>query len=123
MVYDDAEKLYAEVRKDGKALLEDAFKVLFPNSQPLTSESKLKSVPSLDHIVAFNTTFFPRQDIVEIPLGNATSGLKSQIVQASKNGTGYAIMDCAGGGSAGILDHDLNAKSLSGVPKPVSGEF
>ncbi|KAF8077573.1 hypothetical protein FPV67DRAFT_1662392 [Lyophyllum atratum] len=29
MVYDDAEKLYAEVRKDGESLLEEAFGVLF----------------------------------------------------------------------------------------------
>ena len=97
MVYDDAEKLYAEVRKEGEALIEEAFKAIFPSSVALTDPSFKKKTGTL---VGYNTTFFPRRDIVEVPLtGGGASKLRSQIVQASKDGTvGLALMDCATGG-------------------------
>ena len=41
MVYDDAEILYAEIKRDGELLLEEAFSVLFPASVPLVSRTKL----------------------------------------------------------------------------------
>ena len=97
MVYEDAEKLYAEVTKDGHVLLEEAFKAIFPPSISLTDPAfKTKKAGT---VVGFNTTFFPRRDIVEIPLAGAASRLRSQVVQASKDGaTGFAPMDCAVGG-------------------------
>lgn len=120
MVYDDAEVLYAEVKRDGEALLEDAFSVLFPNSVPLSSSTRSKSLAGSSKIVAFNTTFFPRWDIVKVPLAKAGSTLKSQILQASDDGKeGYAIMHCPGGGATGELKHPSNA--LHGQLKPVSG--
>ncbi|KAI0640866.1 glycosyl hydrolases family 38 N-terminal domain-containing protein [Trametes meyenii] len=94
MVYDDAEKLYAEVRKEGEALIEEAFKAIFPPSISLADPTfKLKKAGTL---VGYNTTFFPRRDIIEVPLTGAASRLRSQVVQASKDGTvGLALMDCA----------------------------
>ncbi|KAI0742249.1 glycoside hydrolase family 38 protein [Daedaleopsis nitida] len=97
MVYEDAEKLYGEVRKDGRALLEAAFKAIFPPSISLTDPAfKSKKTGT---IVGFNTTFFPRRDIVVVPMAGAASRLRSQVVQTSKNGTtGFALLDCAAGG-------------------------
>ncbi|KAI0338667.1 hypothetical protein BDW22DRAFT_1362757 [Trametopsis cervina] len=96
MVYDDAEKLYAEVRKDGEELLEDAFNTLFPRSSPLGSVVNARTPGT---IVAYNTTFFPRRDIVEVPLTGNAAGLKNQVVQASEDGSiGYALLDCSEGG-------------------------
>ncbi|KAI0753803.1 hypothetical protein C8Q74DRAFT_1373733 [Fomes fomentarius] len=114
MVYDDAEKLYAEVHKDGKALIEEAFKAIFPPSVSLTDPAlKTKKTGT---IVGFNTTFFPRRDIVEVPLTGAASRLKSQVVQASKSGsTGLALMDCAAGGGVAY------STGLYADCKPVSG--
>lgn len=120
MVYDDAEKLYAEVKKDGEALLEEAFSVLFPNSVPLTPSTRSKALAGSSKIVAYNTTFFPRWDIIKIPLAKAGTSLKSQILQASDDGReGYAIMHCANGAGAGELKHPSNA--LHAHLKPVSG--
>jgi len=122
MVYDDAEVLYAEVKKDGEALLEEAFSILFPSSVPLTSSTRSKALGGSSKIVAYNTTFFPRWDIVKIPLVKAGPGLKSQILQASDDGReGYAIMHCANGGAPGELKHPSNA--LHAHLKPVSGEM
>lgn len=114
MVYDDAEKLYAEVRKDGEALLEAAFKTLFPDSVPL---SKATSVRSPGSIIAYNTTFFPRRDVLQVPLSGKTSSLKSQVVQASEDGSvGYALLDCSEGGNV------ARPSGLFANCMPVSGE-
>lgn len=43
MVYDDAEVLYAEVAKDGKDIIESAYRVLMPESSPIV---KGVAVPS-----------------------------------------------------------------------------
>ncbi|TFK83854.1 glycoside hydrolase family 38 protein [Polyporus arcularius HHB13444] len=113
MVYDDAEKLYAEVRKDGEILLEEAFKAIFPPSVSLSDPSfKSKKTGT---IVGFNTTFFPRRDIVEVPLSGAAQRLKSQVVQTAKNGaSGFALLDCsAGGGVAYGTGMYANCKPVS----------
>jgi alpha-mannosidase len=100
MVYEDAEKLYAEVRKDGDALLEEAFEALFEKSIPLPQYATLKSFDGLGGLVGFNTSFFPRLDVVKIPLRGAASQLRSKVVQTSVDGSvGYALMDSSAGGS------------------------
>jgi len=79
MVYDDAEKLYSEVRTSG---------IL-----PRPRFSLLPSSKSMD-ILATNTTPFARRNVVRVPLANST--LRSQVVQASKDGTyGYALLSDA----------------------------
>ncbi|OBZ74598.1 Alpha-mannosidase [Grifola frondosa] len=96
MVYEDAEKLYAEVRKDGKELLNEAFDALFPSSIRWMISHSSQRKPALSW---HNTTFFPRRDIVKVPLVGNASSLRSQVVQASKDGTsGFALMDCQAGG-------------------------
>ncbi|EKM52905.1 glycoside hydrolase family 38 protein, partial [Phanerochaete carnosa HHB-10118-sp] len=94
MVYDDAEKLYAEVREDGEALFQEATEVLLPKALPLTAAS----FKAPGNIVGINTTFFPRRDIVEVPLSGVPTHLKAQVVQTSKDGaTGYALLNCPQG--------------------------
>ncbi|KAF8900480.1 glycoside hydrolase family 38 protein [Gymnopilus junonius] len=119
MVYDDAEILYAEVKKDGEGLLEEALSVLFPNSVPLTPSTRSKVLAGSSKIVAYNTTFFPRWDIIKVPLSKAGPALKSLVLQASDDGKeGYAIMHCADGAGAGELKHPSNA--LHAHLKPAS---
>ena len=113
MVYDDAEKLYAEVRKDGQDLLEEATSVLLPKSVALATAA----VGSANgDIIGINTTFFPRRDIVEVPLASATAHLKSQVVHTSKDGSkGYALLNCTKGG------HLARTSGLFSDCMPVSG--
>ncbi|KAI4519924.1 glycoside hydrolase family 38 protein [Schizophyllum commune Loenen D] len=74
MVYDDAEKLYAEVTSDGKHMLEDALSVLLPGSKAAgggiggigAAEAEFKGRGSL---VALNTTPFPRREVIRVPAG------------------------------------------------------
>lgn len=121
MVYDDAEVLYAEVKRDGETLLEEAFSILLPNSVPLTPATRSKSLAGSCKIVAYNTTFFPRWEIINVPLTKAGSLLRSQILQASDDGReGYAIMHCAKGAGPGELKNPSNA--LHAHLKPVSGQ-
>ncbi|KAJ6546194.1 glycoside hydrolase family 38 protein [Mycena vulgaris] len=100
MVYDDAEKLYAEVRKDGDKMLDDALDVIFGGARRLTGAT----TASLDQIVAYNTTFFPRREVVVLPLMGGASALKGQVAQVSADGAeGYAVVHCAGGARAAGL--------------------
>ena len=113
MVYDDAEKLYAEVRKDGEKLLEDAFSALFPKSVSINQAANIRPH---GEIVAYNSTFFKRRDVVQIPLTSGGTYLRSQVVQASKDGaTGYALLDYSAGG------HLAKPSGLFADCTPVSG--
>ena len=95
MVYEDAEKLYAQVKKDGEELIQEAFNAIlgFPSSDARTQ-------PVSGNFIGFNTTPFPRRDVVKVPFaGPQAAKLKSKLVQTTKDGKeGYALMDCATGG-------------------------
>ncbi|KAG1869378.1 glycoside hydrolase family 38 protein [Suillus subalutaceus] len=72
MVYDDADKLYAEVREACTGLLEDAF-------------------------IAFNATSFARHDVIKVPLSRDAARMKAQVIQTSADGKhGYALMHSVG---------------------------
>ncbi|KAG6847892.1 hypothetical protein H0H93_005147, partial [Arthromyces matolae] len=116
MVYEDAEKLYAEIAKDGQAMVEEALHVILPFSVPLDANTNPKSISSSGTIVGFNTTFFRRSDVIQVPLIGAGSALKSQVLQTSNDGTvGYAVMNTPGGASLGTLctpENGLHAQIL-----------
>jgi len=100
MVYDDAEKLYAEVRKDVESLLEEAFGTLLQKSIPVSQEIPLQVAGTSGCLVGFNMTSFPRRDIIKIPLHATGSHMKSKVVQTSLNGSlGYVLMDFSEDGS------------------------
>ena len=121
LVYEDAEAIYAEVKRDGELLVEEAFSVLIPKSVPLTPATTSKPLSGSCKIVAYNTTFFPRWEIVKVPLTKAGSQLKSHILQASDDcREGYAIMHCPKGAGLGELQSPSNA--LHAHLKPVSSK-
>lgn len=94
MVYDDAEKIYARVAKDGKALLEAALQTLIPKSVAVSLDQPLQSAAN-GQIIAYNTTPFPRLDVVQVPLhGPGANKLKAEVVQVAKDGnSGFILVD------------------------------
>ncbi|EGN94808.1 glycoside hydrolase family 38 protein [Serpula lacrymans var. lacrymans S7.3] len=119
MVYDDAEKLYGEVRKACDSALEEAFQALFAKSIPVLGDRSIKALSQPSDLIAINTTSFSRRDVVKIPLqgsGSALKSLKSKIVQVSTDGAfGYALMNCSEG------DNVATATGLFADSLPVSG--
>ncbi|KAF8259316.1 glycosyl hydrolases family 38 N-terminal domain-containing protein [Lactarius quietus] len=91
MVYEDAEKLYAEVRVDTEALTEEALRVIYPGSLPHSSASGPHT------LFAHNTTPFARRDI------------------ATSDGTeGYALLEGGLGGGL-VLSSQISYRDLKGV--------
>ena len=122
MVYEDAEKLYTEVRKSGEAILDDAFDILLgASNSAFIPSSNPKALPRNAKLVGYNTTFFQRRDIVEVPLLGASAELKSQVLQTSSDGKiGYVVM-CNEGGGVGTLC--TPATGLHEWIMPASGIF
>jgi alpha-mannosidase len=92
MVYEDAEKLYAEVRTDMEALIDNAMRVLYPGSLSLSSVTSAATSGPLT-IFAHNTTPFARRDIVRVPLtsGGISSGDVLQTTSDGKEGYGGIV--------------------------------
>jgi alpha-mannosidase len=104
MVYEDAERLYAEVRTDTEALMDNTMRVLYPGSLSLSS---VASAATSTH----NTTSFSRREIVRVPLtsGGISSG---DVLQTTSDGEeGYIVLEGgAGGGLA--LPSQISIKNL-----------
>ena len=113
MVYEDAEKLYAQVKKEGMELIEEAFKAIFG-----WSSSDARTQPVSGNFIGFNTTPFPRRDVVKVPFaGPYVAKLRSKLVQTTKDGKeGYALMDCSAGGPL------CSSSGMFADCHPVSGE-
>jgi alpha-mannosidase len=107
MVYDDAEKLYAEIRQDSKTMIKDAMKTIF--SGWLAPENSTGS------LLAYNTTFFPRREVMPIAL-DGSKDLVRQVAQVSADGrTGYALLDApAGAGLARSIGMFADCMPVSG---------
>jgi len=113
MVYDDAEKLYAEVRADAEAVVDNALCVLYPDSAPLSSVASAPASGPLT-VFAHNTTPFPRRDIVRVPLaeGRISSG---NVLQTTSDGKeGYVVLEGGAGGGL-VLPSQISAKDLGGA--------
>jgi len=116
MVYKDAEKIYAQVKKDGSKLIEEAFEAIFGCA---TSDARTQHVSG--NFVGFNTTPFPRRDVIKVPFaGPHAAKLRSTLVQTTKDGKeGYALMDSPMGGplcsSSGMFAdcHPVSGKPVS----------
>ena len=109
MVYEDAEKYYANVAKKGRQLIHEALDALF--DLPPTSASQGKGT-----VLAFNPTMFPRLDIIKVPLAT-TSFAQDAIVQAAEDGTHeYLLMQSEHGSGCSIPRGLLSeCRSASGV--------
>jgi len=113
MVYDDAEKLYAEVRADAEAVVDNALCVLYPGSALLSSVATASASGPLT-VFAHNTTPFPRRDIVRVPLaeGRISSG---NVLQTTSDGKeGYVVLEGGAGGGL-VLPSQIGAKDLGGT--------
>ena len=129
MVYDDAEKLYAEVAKDGKDMFEEAVGALVPDTLPLTAlssptssdQTHLPSHPGKWRLVGLNTVHAPRREVVEVPLvGPGAIKLRGEVVQIAKDGSkAFAIMETDDPhiSGAGLL----SAKGMYADLQPVAG--
>jgi alpha-mannosidase len=95
MVYEDAEKLYAEVARDGKALFKEAASAYLQNIIPISKVLEASSPYPKGRLVAMNTVHHKRREVVEIPMvGSAAVHLKSEVIQLSKDGSkAYALME------------------------------
>ncbi|KZS95622.1 hypothetical protein SISNIDRAFT_452270 [Sistotremastrum niveocremeum HHB9708] len=109
MVYDDAEKLYAEVSKAGHQILEEAFQALFPSSISLPFSPSSSSLPESSDkgsIIGYNTLPFARRAVIGLPLGTGVkgNGMRGEAVQISKDGNvGYYLMDSSASEGAGVV--------------------
>ena len=117
MVYEDAEKLYSEVRVDTEKVINKALAVLYPNSLPLSSAVPAPTSEPLT-VFAHNTTFFARRDVVRVPLGEKGISSENVLLQKSSDGKeGYIVLEGgAGGGLA--LPSQISAKDLNGTQTP-----
>ncbi|KAG8760256.1 Glycoside hydrolase, 38 vacuolar alpha mannosidase [Serendipita sp. 396] len=117
MVYEDAEKLYSEVAKEGRKLFKEAVSAYLGGFIPLMSLIQdQKPFPS-GRLVALNTVHATRREIIEVPLlGPSSVNLKSQVVQISRDGSkAFALMD-SDDNAGGIL----LAKGIYADIKPVT---
>lgn len=96
MVYEDAERIYAHVKKEAQELLEDASQKLMPNSIPFSMTYPLQTSTN-GKIVAYNTTPFRYLAVIEVPLnGAAGNRLKAEIVQINRKGnSGLVLIDAS----------------------------
>ena len=114
MVYEDAEKLYAEVRTDAEVLINNALGVLYPGSLPLSSSLPVPASGTLT-LFAHNTTPFARRDVVRVPLGKGGVGSENVLLQTTSDGKeGYVILEGGTGGGL-VLPSQISAKDLTGA--------
>ena len=113
MVYKDAEKLYAEVRADTEAVVDNALCVLYPGSVPLSSAATAPASGPLT-VFAHNTTPFPRRDIVRIPLAESRIGSGNVLQTTSDGKEGYVVLEGSAGGGL-VLPSQISAKDLGGA--------
>lgn len=118
MVYDDAEKLYAEVARDGKSMFKEAAASYLQNIVPLSSILDSQSPVDKGRIIALNTVHHTRREVVEIPLvGPAAVNLRSEVVQVSTDGSkAYALMDSEDNGGG-----FLKTKGIYADLQPATG--
>jgi len=129
MVYDDAEKLYAEVAKDGKDMFEEAARTLMPDTLPLSAlaaptpsgQTGLPGHSGSGRLVGLNTVHASRREVVEVPLvGPGAMKLRGEVVQIAKDGRkAFAIMetDDVHTNGAGLV----SAKGMYADLQPVAG--
>jgi len=114
MVYEDAEKLYAEVRVDTETLVDKALAVLYPGSLPLPSAAPASTSGPLT-VFAHNTTPFARRDVVRVPLGEKGISSGNVLLQKTSDGKeGYVVLESGAGGGLS-LPSQISTKDLSGA--------
>ncbi|KIK17686.1 glycoside hydrolase family 38 protein [Pisolithus microcarpus 441] len=116
IVYDDAERLYSEVRRDCQKMLDEVFGVLLTAPSTACGDSVLAGRPS--GFLALNLTPFSRQEVVEVPLsGDGALPSFPTVIQRSLDGKrGYALIECE---EDSICDRETSVHECL----PASGTF
>jgi alpha-mannosidase len=119
MVYEDAEKLYAEVRTDTEKLVDRALAVLYPSSVPLLSAVPASTSGPL-MVFAHNTTAFARRDVVRVPLSERGISSGNVLLQKTDDGKeGYVVLEGGAGGGL-VLPSQISTKDLNGTQTPIA---
>jgi alpha-mannosidase len=106
MVYEDAEKLYSEVAKDGHQMIQKALDSLIG---PSTSSSK--------DMIALNTIPMPRCEVVKVPLVGASPSTVDRFDQVTHNGKcGYGLYRSNGMTLGQVQTSPKLQNSVSGMP-------
>jgi len=114
MVYEDAEKLYAEVCTDTETIVDRVLAILYPSSLPLSAAVPMSSSGPLT-VFAHNTMPFARRDVVRVPLGKRGINSGNVLLQKISDGKeGYVVLEGGAGGGL-VLPGQISAKDLNGT--------
>ena len=93
MVYEDAEKYYEKIAQVGHQLMREALDALFDlPADTMGSQNQ-------GEFFAFNSTMFPRSDVIKVPL-SSTSSPHVQVAEDAKHG--YVLMQSQHGSGYSI---------------------
>lgn len=125
-VYEDVEKLYAEVGQKGLALLEAARKAALYGSQTIDLETN--SMNRGGSLIGLNTLSFPRQEIIRIPL-DKYDGRSAFSASNADDDYGFIIAKDKHGNSLTELEslnnfrENISFAKASTVRDPTTGEL
>ncbi|GAA5949430.1 hypothetical protein JCM3765_003406 [Sporobolomyces pararoseus] len=102
LVYEDAEKIYANITSKGSDLLSDALDALLPSTVSAGSVS-LEKASSHDTLCAVSTTTLPRRSLAKIPLAaaRALSDAAIQPCRGEEDSSAYVVLEV--GEKGGLL--------------------
>ncbi|GAA6017633.1 hypothetical protein JCM11491_005308 [Sporobolomyces phaffii] len=110
LVYEDAEKIYANIAAKGADLLSSALDALLPSTVSVDSSSVISGSP--DTIFAVSTTTLPCRSLARIPL-SAARALSDAAIQPSRDGdeTAYVVLEV--GEKGGLLAQSKTSDEIS----------
>lgn len=88
MIYEDAERIYADVAEQGAKLLDDALQHLAPGSRSIDDLSV-----KADSLICVNTSGVAHRSVVQIPLESART--LDATVQLDQDKSAWALFDCS----------------------------
>ncbi|GAA6008699.1 hypothetical protein JCM10207_001690 [Rhodosporidiobolus poonsookiae] len=116
MVYEDSEKIYANLTTKGRALLEAGLSALFPDSIALDAPIPSASSGTYDALIALNTLSHPRREVVRVPLAVARAlGDDQAAVQRSADGDAYVVFETGKGAVGGAVGRLVGQETIASV--------
>ncbi|GAA5929068.1 alpha-mannosidase [Sporobolomyces koalae] len=111
LVYEDAEKIYANVASKGLTLLSNALDALLPASVSIDSAASLSG--SRDTLFGVSTTGLARRSLVKIPLATARA-LSDAAIQPSRtredDESAYVVLEV--GAEGGLIAHSKTSEQV-----------
>lgn len=111
MVYEDAEKLYAEVKRDGEKMVHDALSALLDGSDIIGPQS------TADNVAVVNTVPFQRLEVVSLPFSasSALANVRSQV--SATPGKAFALASAGEKSIGQLVDSGFD------IAKAATGKF